>query len=96
MMMLGPLLMFLLTYMTLSKAEFPTIPTTNTITDTIILIYLKAPLILADSEHIGGCGIFTAVAWVGRTELLDLGFCSIKRLGEAVSECSITGSSSES
>lgn len=94
-MKLGPLLMLLLTYMTLSKAELPTIPTTNTSRETIILIYLKVSLIPADCVHIGGGGILAPVSSVGWTELLDFCFSSIKRPGEAVSESSIKGSNFE-
>lgn len=93
--MFGPLLMHLFTYMIFSKAEFPTIPTTNTTTETAVLTYLKASLIPADSKHIGGCGVFGPATWGGWIELLDFCFSSIKRPGEAVPESSITGNDPE-
>ena len=89
--MLGPLLMLLFTYMILSKVTFPTIPTTNTSSETTVLTYLKASLIPADSRHMGGCCGFGPAA----SAELEFCFSRVKTPGEAVSEGSVPGTRSE-
>lgn len=92
---LGPLLMLLFPCMIFNRAPFPTTPTINTSRETTVLTYLKVSLIPADSEHIGGCVVFTPAPCGGWIELLDLWFSSIKVPGEAVSESLVTENRSE-
>lgn len=57
---LGPFLMHLCWYIILSRVALPTIPTTKTIMEMIVLMYLKCALIEVFTVQLGG--FFTAVA----------------------------------
>lgn len=59
---LGPFLMHLCWYIILRRVALPIMPTTNTITEMMVLMYLKYPLMEVFTRHIGGgTGCFTTV-----------------------------------
>ncbi len=66
---LGPFLMHLCSLIILRRVTFPTIPNRNTKHETMLLMYLKAPLIRAGPEHIG---VVFAVVFSGLHEI----FCA--------------------